>query len=153
MRDEVFNDHSFKQSRMYAKGVTCGDCHDPHSGKLKAARGEVCAPCHQPERFAARSHTGHPPAPGAPDCVSCHMPARTYMVVDVAPRPLLPHPAARPVGSARHAQRLQRLPRGQVRAWAAAAVERWHGPQRKGFQTYAEPFQWRAPAIRKPATC
>jgi tetratricopeptide (TPR) repeat protein len=24
--------------------------------------------------------------------------------------------------------------------WAAAAVERWHGPQRKGFQTYAAAF-------------
>ena len=25
-------------------------------------------------------------------------------------------------------------------AWAAAATERWHGPVRKGFQTYAEAF-------------
>ena len=25
-------------------------------------------------------------------------------------------------------------------AWAAAAIERWHGPERKGFQTYAKAF-------------
>ena len=27
---------SFLQSRMHARGVTCSDCHDPHSGKLRA---------------------------------------------------------------------------------------------------------------------
>jgi tetratricopeptide (TPR) repeat protein len=26
-------------------------------------------------------------------------------------------------------------------AWAAAAIEQWHGPERKGFQNYAEAFQ------------
>ena len=82
MKDEVFNDHSFKQSLMYAKGVSCGDCHDPHSGKLKAVRAEVCSQCHQPERFATASHTGHASGPGSPDCISCHMPTRIYMVVD-----------------------------------------------------------------------
>ena len=37
MRDEVYEYGSFLQSRMYAAGVTCSDCHDPHS--LAAARG------------------------------------------------------------------------------------------------------------------
>ena len=32
MREEVFNYASFLQSKMYAKGVVCSDCHDPHSG-------------------------------------------------------------------------------------------------------------------------
>ena len=35
MLDEVYNYGSFKQSKMYAAGVTCSDCHDPHSAKLK----------------------------------------------------------------------------------------------------------------------
>ena len=35
-RDEVYNWGSFLQSKMYANGVTCSDCHDPHSGKLRA---------------------------------------------------------------------------------------------------------------------
>ena len=30
--------------------------------------------------------------------------------------------------------------RDKPAAWAAGAVERWHGPQRKGFQTYADAF-------------
>jgi hypothetical protein len=35
-REEVYNWGSFLQSKMYANGVTCSDCHDPHSGKLRA---------------------------------------------------------------------------------------------------------------------
>ena len=38
MRDEVYNWGSFAQSRMHAQGVTCSDCHDPHSLKLQGAR-------------------------------------------------------------------------------------------------------------------
>ena len=36
MRDEVYNWGSFVQSRMHAQGVTCSDCHEPHSLKLRA---------------------------------------------------------------------------------------------------------------------
>ena len=38
MQDEVYNYGSFKQSKMFAAGVTCSDCHDPHSAKLKVLR-------------------------------------------------------------------------------------------------------------------
>ena len=38
MRDEVYNYGSFKQSKMFAAGVTCSDCHEPHSAKLRAVR-------------------------------------------------------------------------------------------------------------------
>ena len=38
MEDEVYNYGSFKQSKMFAKGVTCSDCHDPHSSRLRAVR-------------------------------------------------------------------------------------------------------------------
>ena len=37
MRDEVYNYGSFKQSKMFAAGVTCSDCHEPHTAKLRAA--------------------------------------------------------------------------------------------------------------------
>ncbi|WP_291547946.1 tetratricopeptide repeat protein [Bosea sp. (in: a-proteobacteria)] len=140
MKDEVFNDHAFKQSLMYAKGVVCSDCHEPHSGKVRAEGAAICAQCHQPERFAAIGHTGHAPGPGAPDCIGCHMPARTYMQVDRrhdhsfrTPRPDLSAALGVPnTCSACHADKPAN--------WAAAAVERWHGPQRKGFQTYADAF-------------
>ena len=35
-RDEGFEHGSFLQSKMYAAGVTCSDCHDPHTGVRKA---------------------------------------------------------------------------------------------------------------------
>ncbi len=140
MRDEVFNDHAFKQSLMYARGVTCSDCHEPHSAKLRAPGAAVCGQCHLPERFETAAHTGHAPGPNGPDCISCHMPARTYMVVDRRHDHSFRIP--RPDVSARlgtpnacndcHADKPAR--------WAAEAVERWHGPERKGFQTWAEAF-------------
>ena len=79
---DAFNTSSFQQSKMFAKGVVCIDCHDTHSGKLKAAKSEVCSQCHDQKKFAATAHTGHPQSAGSPDCVACHMPVRTYMVVD-----------------------------------------------------------------------
>lgn len=140
MKDEVFNTSSFQQSKMFAKGVVCTDCHDPHSGKLKAAGSEVCSQCHAPEKFAAVTHTGHRAGQNSPDCIACHMPARTYMVIDRRhdhsfriPRPDLTVKSGVPnTCSSCHA--------GRDAGWAAAAVERWHGPGRKGFQTYTEAF-------------
>ena len=51
MRGEVYNYASFLQSKMYAHGVTCGDCHEPHSLQLRAPGNLVCAQCHDPSRF------------------------------------------------------------------------------------------------------
>jgi hypothetical protein len=42
MLDEVYNYGSFKQSRMFAAGVTCSDCHDPHSAKPKLEGDGLC---------------------------------------------------------------------------------------------------------------
>ncbi|SHG36759.1 doubled CXXCH domain-containing protein [Kaistia soli DSM 19436] len=138
MKDEVFNDQSFKQSLMFARGVTCNDCHDPHSDRLKAEGSAVCSQCHMPEKFATREHSGHAPGPTAPDCISCHMPARTYMVVDRRhdhsfriPRPDLSAAFGTPNAcNDCHADKTAQ--------WAADAVARWHGPERMGHQTWTE---------------
>src|SRR3984893_18618820 len=67
LRDEVYNYGSFKQSKMFAAGVTCSDCHEPHSGKLRASGDGVCHQCHSPEKYAAASHHRHPlPNPPPP---------------------------------------------------------------------------------------
>jgi Flp pilus assembly protein TadD len=82
MRDEVYNWGSFLQSRMYAAGVTCSDCHDAHDLKVKVGADEVCSSCHQPERFATRKHHFHREKGKGSSCVACHMRKETYMVVD-----------------------------------------------------------------------
>jgi Flp pilus assembly protein TadD len=141
MRDEVYNYGSFKQSRMFAAGVTCSDCHEPHSAKLRAAADGVCAQCHSPGKYAAATHHRHEGANPPLACASCHMPARTYMVVDRrhdhsfrVPRPDVSVRLGTPNAcNDCHADKSAQ--------WSASAIEGWYGPERKGFQNYAEAFQ------------
>lgn len=81
-QDEVFEHGSFLQSRMYAAGVTCSNCHEPHSGELRAQGNDLCAQCHLPTAYDTPAHHHHRPAAAGSQCVDCHMPARNYMVVD-----------------------------------------------------------------------
>lgn len=81
-RDEVFNYASFAQSKMYAAGVTCSDCHNPHSGKLVADGNAVCSKCHAPARFDTTAHHHHAEGSAGSKCASCHMPTTVYMGVD-----------------------------------------------------------------------
>ncbi len=80
--DEVFEWGSFVQSRMHEAGVVCSNCHEPHSLELRAPGDAVCAQCHLPQRFATPTHHHHEQEGDGARCVSCHMPEKTYMVVD-----------------------------------------------------------------------
>jgi predicted CXXCH cytochrome family protein len=140
MLDEVYDYGSFKQSKMFAAGVTCGDCHEPHGAKLRAPGDGVCLQCHAADKYTTVSHHHHAAASPAPGCASCHMPARTYMVVDRrhdhgfrVPRPDLSVKLGTP-------NACNDCHRDKPPAWAAAAIESWHGPSRKGLQAYAEAF-------------
>ena len=141
MLDEVYNYGSFKQSKMFAAGVTCSDCHEPHAAKLRASGDGVCLQCHAPDRYEIASHTHHGDVTPKVTCASCHMPVSTYMVVDKRhdhsfriPRPDLSVKLGTPNACSNcHADRSAQ--------WAADAVERWHGPVRRGFQNYAVAFQ------------
>ncbi len=127
IREEVFVYGSFLQSRMYQAGVTCSDCHNPHSLELHAGPepNAVCAQCHLPQRFSTREHHGHDEKQAA--CVDCHMPATTYMVVDPRrdhsfriPRPDLSLATDAPNACTRcHADRDSQ--------WAAEAARDWWG--------------------------
>ena len=83
MKEEVYNYQSFKQSKMYSSGVICSDCHDPHSQKLKASASDICAQCHDFSKYKTAKHQLREHQDSKVDCISCHMPQRTYMVVDV----------------------------------------------------------------------
>ncbi len=82
IQDEVYVYGSFLQSRMYRAGVSCSDCHNPHSGQLVTGPDPngVCGQCHLPTRFATAEHGQSDSRAGL--CVDCHMPARTYMGID-----------------------------------------------------------------------
>ena len=119
--DEVYNYGSFRQSRMFAHGVTCSDCHDPHS-LAAARRGQrASAPSATSRRrydTAAHHHHAGGLAGGAVRRLphaGAHLHGRRP-----APRPRLPHPAARPVGRARHARTpATTATPTRTRAWAA----------------------------------
>jgi predicted CXXCH cytochrome family protein len=139
--EEAYNYGSFKQSKMFAAGVTCSDCHDPHSAKLRVSNDNTCLQCHSQEKFADVRHHRHEAASPPLSCVSCHMPARTYMVVDTRhdhsfriPRPDVSVTTATP-------NACNDCHKDKSPAWSAAAIERWHGPDRKGFQNYANAFR------------
>jgi Tfp pilus assembly protein PilF len=79
--DEVFEYGSFLQSKMHNAGVTCSNCHNPHSGKVKIEGNGLCLQCHS-ARHDAPEHTLHTVNTPGSACIDCHMPAKTYMSVD-----------------------------------------------------------------------
>ena len=138
IRDEVHEYGSFLQSRMFAAGVTCSDCHDPHSLKLRASGNGVCVQCHAPDKFEAASHRRHKDGSPGAQCVVCHMPARTYMVVDPRrdhsfriPRPDLSEALGTP--NACNGCHADRSPQ-----WAADQIKAWYGAPKPGFQRFGE---------------
>jgi tetratricopeptide (TPR) repeat protein len=82
IQDEVYVWGSFAQSKMKAAGVTCSDCHEPHSLQLRVAQEHVCSQCHLPAKFATTEHHRHSPESSGANCLDCHMSQTTYMVVD-----------------------------------------------------------------------
>lgn len=136
IKGEVYEYGSFLQSRMFAESVTCSDCHDPHRGGLRAPGNALCLSCHDPAYATPRHHFHREGSPGA-QCVDCHMPATTYMVVDRrhdhslrVPRPDLsvtlgvPNPC-----TGCHSNRSA--------DWAARTVETWYGHTLSGLQQFA----------------
>lgn len=128
IQDEVYEYGSFLQSRMYAAGVTCSDCHDPHNLRVGTSPDEVCARCHDPAKFQTTAHHHHAASSEGSSCVACHMPARTYMVIDDrrdhsfrVPRPDLSVQLGTPNAcNACHKERSARWADQQALAWWGA---------------------------------
>jgi predicted CXXCH cytochrome family protein len=138
--EEPYNYTPFKQGRMFAAGVTCSDCHEPHSAKLRASGEGVCLQCHASDKYADAKHRHHASADPPPACTLCHMQTRTYMIVDPrhdhtfrVPRPDLSVRLGTP-------NACNDCHGDKSAQWAAAAVEDWFGPNRRGFQSYGTAF-------------
>ncbi|WP_162265124.1 cytochrome c3 family protein [Polycladidibacter stylochi] len=80
--DENYVFGSFLQSKMYRSGVSCSDCHNPHSAKLKLSEPELCTQCHDSEQYAQEKHGHHEVAEQEVVCSSCHMREEVYMQHD-----------------------------------------------------------------------
>ncbi len=139
-RDEVYAWGSFLSSRMYAQGVTCGDCHDPHTGKPRAAGNALCAQCHLASKYDSPRHHFHTAGTPGAACASCHMKTDTYMVVD--PRHdhsfRIPRPDLGPTLGAPNA--CNQCHADRTPQWAAAEIRKRYPNPKPGFQDFAEAF-------------
>ncbi len=138
--DEVYVYGSFLQSTMYRAGVTCSDCHEPHSLAVRAPGNQLCLTCHLAAKFDTPDHHFHSIESTGASCVECHMPSQNYMVVDPrrdhslrVPRPDLTLKLGAPNAcTACHTDRNA--------MWAVQAVEDWYGP-RSTTPHYGEVFR------------
>jgi predicted CXXCH cytochrome family protein len=135
--DEVYEYSSFVQSKMHANRVRCTDCHDPHSLKLKFTGNSLCTQCHEahnPAKYDTPGHHHHAEGSPGAQCVNCHMPSRTYMVIDDrrdhsfrVPRPDL----SVALGTTNACNDCHTKP-NETFQWAADAVAKWYGPRKAG---------------------
>ena len=126
-REEVYVWASFLQSKMHQNGVTCMDCHEPHSLKLRAEGNALCTRCHNAAEFDAPKHHRHLSGGKGAQCVTCHMPTQNYMVIHArqdhslrVPRPDLSQSLGSPNACTQcHTDKKP--------AWAASAMDKWYG--------------------------
>ena len=138
IQDEVYVYGSFLQSKMHRKGVSCSDCHRPHSLGVQGGVDAVCRTCHLEEKYERVSHHFHTPGSPGASCVECHMPARKYMVLDArrdhsfrVPSPHLSLKLGTP-------NACNQCHQDRSVQWAADAVERWYGRDAKGEPHFGE---------------
>ena len=139
-REEVYTHASFLESRMNHQGVTCSDCHSPHTLRLRAEGNKVCAQCHRTAKYDGPQHTLHPLGSTGAACTSCHMPATTYMQID----PRLEHSIRIPRPDRTVSIGVPNACNGchsdKTADWAAQQITSHFGAARKGFQQFAEAF-------------
>lgn len=127
IKEEDYEYGSFVQSKMYQNGVTCSDCHNPHTLQLRAPGNQTCLQCHQETTYDTPTHHFHAEDSTGARCAECHMPVRNFMRIDGRhdhsiriPRPDLSEKMHTPnacVGC--HT--------GKTAAWASKQMQTWYG--------------------------
>jgi predicted CXXCH cytochrome family protein len=149
--DEVYVYGSFLQSKMYAQGVTCTNCHDPHTAALKIEGNGLCTQCHSeagnpdfPTLIAANydspSHHFHIEGSAGAQCKNCHMPENAYMGIDLRsdhsfriPRPDLGAETSSP-------DTCTSCHDDQSQDWAAARIAQWYPDSINRERHYGQTF-------------
>ncbi len=153
IRDEDYEYGSFLESRMFRENVRCSDCHDAHSLKLRLTGNDLCIRCHTLAKgnYDSPAHHHHQLGSKGAQCVECHMPTTTYMVVDPrrdhsirVPRPDLTVKIGTP-----NACQACHSKENETAQWAADKVVEWYGPKRKESPHFGEAFH--AAATNKPS--
>ncbi|WP_309400099.1 tetratricopeptide repeat protein [Cerasicoccus maritimus] len=159
--DEDFVYGSFMMSRMGHAGLTCMDCHDPHTLKtiMPVNNNMLCMRCHESGLDNApiiqpEAHSHHPAGSTGNRCVECHMPQTTYMMRDprrdhgfLSPDPLLTKELGIP-------NACNTCHEDQSTDWAIEWSEKWYGgklavlPQRARARALAAAYAGEPDAYR-----
>lgn len=160
IRDEVFVHGSFEMSRMGHAGVSCMDCHNPHSLEhiLPAENNMLCMRCHEAGVMEAPiikpvEHSFHAEGSTGNRCVECHMPQSVYMQEDWradhgfhSPDPLMTQELGIPNAcSTCHSE--------QSVDWAVEHAENWYGeklaemPQRQRARAISKAYAYDPAAL------
>jgi Flp pilus assembly protein TadD len=154
--DEDFVYGSFQMSRMAHAGVTCMDCHNPHTLKtiLPIENNMLCMRCHSggvdnAPIIKPTEHSFHAEGSTGNSCVQCHMSKTTYMQVDpradhafLSPDPLLTKELGIP-------NACNKCHSDESVDWAVEWSEKWYGEkmashrQRKRARTIAAAHNYR----------
>lgn len=137
-REEDFVYASFRLSAMGHAGISCLDCHNPHSGEvvLPAVNNALCMSCHDTGQRQAPiidpvAHSHHSAGSTGSRCIECHMPKRTYMARDprrdhgfTSPDPWMTIQMGVPNACTQCHQ-------DQADQWALEHVESWFGSEKR----------------------
>ena len=130
IKEEDYVYASFASSRMYHEDVSCLDCHNPHSNKLKLEGNALCLQCHE-STYDRKEHHFHEINTESAQCVNCHMTGKTYMGNDFRRDHSFRIP--RPDQSVAHgtSNACNGCHEGKSASWAAENVEKWYGEERE----------------------
>jgi tetratricopeptide (TPR) repeat protein len=144
IRDEDYELSSFLSSKMHSAGVSCSDCHNPHTGKTILPGNDLCMRCHTaptpafPKAPAINlaAHTFHQPQSTGSQCINCHMPQTVYMQRHsrhdhgfTIPDPLLTKQIGVP-------NACNRCHTDKDTDWSLTATEKWYGAKMERSTRY-----------------
>lgn len=132
VRDEDFELTAFLSSKMSQAGVSCLDCHEPHTYKNILSGNALCLRCHgtpipPAPKIDPQTHSFHKPDTAGFYCVDCHMPQTAYMQRHLRrdhgfgiPDPLMTIKFNIP-------NACNRCHTNQTAQWSLEYVEKWYG--------------------------
>lgn len=131
IEDEDYVYGSFLQSKMFAEGVKCSDCHDSHSLELKFQGNMLCTQCHVPADYNTKAHHFHEEINGANLCINCHMTGKNYMGNDFRRDHSfrVPRPDQSEIYGTPNA--CTQCHEDKSNEWAASTIKKWYGEKRQ----------------------
>jgi len=126
---------SLMMSKMGHAGITCMDCHDPHSYELILPwdNNALCQRCHgsglkNAPRIDPVAHSRHPAHSTGNQCVECHMPVTFFMARDGRRDHSFSHPDPQLTLEMGIPNACTGCHNTQSVEWSRRYTEEWYGP-------------------------